>query len=93
MDVIMSKKAKSLHDRLIDDLSKIPYIKFNDRDGKDKVFHITVSSKKIQNIFPKLWDYVNKIPCEFECSFDNICIYKWEDNTWKLHKEYLLKKS
>lgn len=66
---------------------------FNDRDGKDKVFHITVSSKKIQNIFPKLWDYVNKIPCEFECSFDNICIYKWEDNTWKLHKEYLLKKS
>lgn len=90
MDVNMSNEGKELHDRLIDELSKINYINFDKKDGKNKVFHVTISSKKIQKIYNELWDYVNQFPCNFNCNFDNICIYKWEDNTWKLHKEYLL---
>ena len=91
MKVIMSSKAKDVHNKLIEELNTLPYIDFSETDGKDKIFHVTLSSKRIQKIFNSLWEYVNKIPCYFNCSFDNICIYKWEDNTWKLHKEFLLK--
>lgn len=90
MKVLMSDSGKTVHDELIDSLSKIPYLSFTKKDGKDKVFHVTINSKKIQKIFNQLWDYVSIIPCDFICKFDNICIYKWENNTWALHKEYLL---
>ena len=88
MKVLMSKEGQEVHAKLIDNLSKVPYINFDSHDGKDKIFHVTISSKKIQKIFNDLWDYVTTISCDFDCTFDNICIYKWEDNTWKLHKEY-----
>ena len=90
MKVNMSNEGKKLHDKLIDQLNEINYINFNEKDGKNKIFHVTVSSKKIQKIYNELWDYVNQFPCNFHCHFDNICIYIWEDNTWKLYKEYLL---
>ena len=90
MKVLMSNEGQKVHDELIDDLSKIPYINFSSHDGKDKIFHVTISSKKIQKIFKDLWDYVTPIRCDFDCSFDNICIYKWEDNTWKLYREFLI---
>ena len=88
MKVLMSDDGKKVHDELIDSLSKISYINFYSKDGKDKIFHVTISSKKIQNKFSILWDYVNKFSCDFDCLFDNICIYKWENNTWVLHSEY-----
>ena len=88
MEVIMSKEGKKLHDDLFDELNKISYINFGEKDGKDKVFHVTISSKKIQTIFDELWDYVNSIPCDFDCEFDNVSIFKWKNNTWILHKEY-----
>ena len=88
MKVNMSDEAKKLHDKLIDELSKINYINFTEKDGKNKIFHVTVSSKKIQKIYKDLWNYVNQYPFKFHCELDNICIYKWVDNTWKLHKEY-----
>lgn len=90
MKILMGKEGQILHDELIDELSKISYIKFDNNNGKNKIFHVTISSKKIQKIFNELWGYVNKIPCDFNCNFDNICIYKWVDNTWKLYKEYNL---
>lgn len=91
MKVIMSNEGKKIHDELIDTLSSIPYIKFDEKDGKNKIFHVTISSKKIKNIFNKLWNYVNQFPCDFDCDFDNISIYKWYNNSWVLHKEYLFK--
>ena len=91
MDVIMSSQGKKLHDKLIDSLSNIHYVDFSKKDGKDKIFHITISSKKIQKIYDELWNYVNQFPCNYNCYFDNISIYKWQDNTWILHREYLLK--
>ena len=92
MKVFMSKEGQLLHDNLIDAMSNIDYINFDKLDGKNKIFHITISSKKIRKVFNDLLNYVSDIPCDFDCSFDNICIYKWENNTWVLHKEYKLKK-
>jgi 2'-5' RNA ligase len=91
MKVLMSKEGKEVHDKLIDTMGKLPYIDFDKKDGKDKVFHITVSSKRINHVFTDLWEYVNKLSCNFQSEFNNIGIYKWENNTWILHKEYLLK--
>ena len=88
MDVSMSKEAKKIHDRLIDKLEVLPFINFNKKDGKDKVFHVTITSKKLPPKFKDVWEYVNEFNCDYICNFDNIALYKWEDNTWKLHKEY-----
>lgn len=90
MDVDMSKEGKKLHDRLIEEIDKSPYINFTKTDGKDKVFHVTLSSKKLPPIYEEVWNYVNKFECDFECKFDNITIYKWEENTWKIYREFLL---
>lgn len=88
MKVLMSDEGKNIHNELIDDLSKLPYINFNDKDGKDKIFHVTISSKKIQPIFSELWNYVLQYPCDFNCEFDNVAVFKWVDNTWVLYKQF-----
>lgn len=93
MEVNMSREAKKTHDKLIDRLEKISYINFKKHDGKDKVFHITVTSKKLPPKFKDVWDYVNEFNCEYADEFDNVTLYKWEDNTWKVHKEYKFNKT
>lgn len=91
MKVYMSKEAKELHDRLIDNMSQIPYIKFDKKDGKNKTFHVTLASKKLKSKYTEVWEYIQKYPCKFLCDFDNITIYKWEEGAWKLHKEIILR--
>lgn len=88
MKVNMSNDGKKIHDELIDELSKLDCIDFNKKDGKDKIFHVTVSSKKIKNVYNQLWNFITKSSCYYECSFNNICVYQWENNTWILHKEF-----
>lgn len=82
MDMIMSKEAKAVHDRLIDLLESFLYVQCNEKDGKDKKFHITVASKKIEPIYDQLWEYVHRYPCDFDCMFDNISMYRWEKTKW-----------
>lgn len=88
MKVIMSDEGQNIHNKLIDDLSKLPYINFNNKDGKDKIFHVTICSKKIQPIFSELWNYISQYSCNFNCEFNNISIFKWENNTWILFKSF-----
>lgn len=90
MHVNMLQSGKEMHDRLIDTMAQIPYINFDQKDGKDKIFHVTIASKKLQPLYKTVWQYIEQYPCNYDCTFDNISLYKWEDNTWKLHKEYLL---
>ncbi|MEN8076360.1 2'-5' RNA ligase family protein [Clostridioides difficile] len=90
MDIKMSKGGKKVHDELIKEMSKIPYINFSKNDGINKIFHVTLSSKRIQRIYTELWNYITTFPCNYICKFDNVCIYKWINNTWILHKEYNL---
>lgn len=91
MDVKMTQDCRLLHDKLIDELSKISFINFSEKDGRNKKIHVTVASKKINEIFEVLWDYVNKLTCSYNEEFDNVAIYKWHQDTWVLHKEYLFK--
>lgn len=91
MDVKVSPEAKKTHDALIDQLSKIPWINFKSNEGKNKVFHCTIVSKRIQDKFKEIWDYVNKYPCDFDEYFDNISLYIWDKNTWMLLKRYDLR--
>lgn len=91
MKVNMSKEAKAVHDKLIDNMNKISYIDFDKKDGKNKIFHITLSSKKLKPIYAKVWDYVHQYPCEFQGLFDNVTIYRWEEETWKLYREFIFK--
>lgn len=90
MKVLMSSEGKIVHNELIDCLSSIEYINFDSLDGKDKIFHVTVSSKKIKNVFNFILDYVIQFPVDFNCLFDNISVYKWENNTWVLFNSYIL---
>jgi len=90
MNVNMSLGGKTMHDRFIDAMGVVPYVAFDEKDGKDKIFHVTVASKRIQPAFDKIWEYANSKPCDFDCQFDNISIYKWQDNTWVLHRIYQL---
>ncbi|SFC51414.1 2'-5' RNA ligase family protein [Clostridium uliginosum] len=91
MKINMSKEAKTLHDRLIDRMSIVPYIEFEEKDGKDKTFHVTLASKRIKLLYHKVWEYVHQYPCEFQCSFDNVTIYNWNEGTWKLYREFKFK--
>lgn len=92
MKVNMSREAKELHDKLIDVMSSVSYVEFDNKDGKDKIFHLTLASKNLRPIYHKVWEYVQQYPCEFQCSFDNVTIYKWEEGTWKVYKEFKFKK-
>lgn len=92
MKVSMSKEAKALHDKLIDVMSLVPYVEFDKKDGKDKIFHLTLASKNLRPIYHKVWEYIQKYPCEFQCSFNNVTVYKWEEGTWKIYKEFMFKK-
>lgn len=88
MNVDVSLEAKKLHNDLMDELSKISWIKFKPNEGKDKVFHCTIVSKRIQDVFKEIWDYVNEYECEFNIYFDNLSLYKWENDTWNLYKKF-----
>ncbi|WP_238886607.1 2'-5' RNA ligase family protein [Clostridium sp. YIM B02551] len=90
MKVLMPLEGKRMHDRLIEKMIQIPYLDFSKKDGKDKIFHVTVASKNIQSKYNEVWNFVNLTPCEFDCFFDNISIFRWEENTWKLHNEFIL---
>ncbi|OPJ59872.1 2'-5' RNA ligase family protein [Clostridium oryzae] len=89
MNVNMSEEGKKMHDRLIDKMSLVPYIDFTKKDGKDKTFHITLATRMHKPLFNEVFDYVNQYPCKFKCKFDNVSIYKFEDYTWKLYKEFI----
>lgn len=93
MDIKMSSQAKKVHDDFIDELEKVPWIKFKHNEGKNKVFHCTVVSKRIKDRFKEIWDYVNKYTCNFNEYFDNISLYQWKNNTWTLVKKYKLNDS
>ncbi|MGM9986409.1 MAG: 2'-5' RNA ligase family protein [Bacillaceae bacterium] len=92
MDVDMSKEGKGVHDLFITTLANFPYITFLNHDGKDKIFHVTIASKKLRPIYTQVWEYVKEFPFSFQCQFDNIAIYKWGEYKWELIEEFPFKK-
>ncbi|WP_234123702.1 2'-5' RNA ligase family protein [Clostridium hydrogenum] len=90
MPVTLSKEAKEVHDKLIDELKKLDWLEWKRNEGKEKVFHCTIVSKRVKENFKEMMDYVNKYKCNFKCSFDNITLYRWDKNTWVLEENYKL---
>lgn len=88
MEVKMSNEGKAMHDRLIDALDKIEYIKFDQNDGKDKQFHMTIASKNLSRIFDDIWAHVNQYSCIYNCMFDNVTVFKWGERTWEVLQEF-----
>ena len=56
-----------------------------------KIQKLTVSSKKVSFVFDEMWQWINQFNCNYNVLLNNISIYKWQDNTWKLHKRFELK--
>lgn len=88
MNVLMSKEAKEMHDRLIDKMDQLPYINFSENDGKDKDFHVTIASKQIRRFYDRLYEFVNKKPCHFDCMFNNVTIFKWGNRKWDIYRKF-----
>lgn len=88
MNVEVSEEAKQLHDGLIDEITQIPWIEFKKNEGKDRVFHCTILSRRIQDKFNEIWEYVNQYECEFDLYFDNLSLYIWRNNTWEIYKKF-----
>ncbi len=91
MKVIDNKELRDLHKSFIESIDKINYINFGNHEGEEAIFHITIASKKIRDTFNEIWNYVNNSHCSFEAEFNNISIFTWEENTWKLYKKYSFK--
>ncbi|WML35062.1 2'-5' RNA ligase family protein [Clostridium sp. OS1-26] len=88
MDVEVSNEAKQVHDELIDEIAQIPWVEFKKNEGKDRVFHCTILSRRIQDKFNEIWEYVNQYECEFDLYFDNLSLYIWRNNTWEIYKKF-----
>lgn len=87
MDVKVSDEAKQVYDDLIDEISQISWIDFKKNEGKDRVFHCTILSRRIQDKFNEIWEYINQYKCEFDLYFDNLALYIWKNNTWVIYKK------
>ncbi|MHC1682304.1 MAG: 2'-5' RNA ligase family protein [Clostridiaceae bacterium] len=91
MDIEVSEEAKRIHDDLIDEISKISWLEFKKNEGKDRVFHCTILSRRIKDRFHEILDYVKQYNCNFDCYFDNLSLYRWENNTWVMYKKIMFK--
>lgn len=58
MNVNMLKEVKVVYDRLIDKMNILYYIKFENRDGKDKIFYVILVLKRLKLLFYKVWECV-----------------------------------
>lgn len=91
MDIKVSDEAKAVHDELIDEISKIPWLEFKKNEGKDRVFHCTILSRRIKDRFPEIIDFVKQHQCKFDSYFDNLTLYRFENNTWVVYKKFMFK--
>lgn len=91
MNVDISKEGKKVYDELIDELSKISWLKFKNNEGKGKIFHCTIVSRRISDEFDEIWNYVNQYNCNFKNYFDNLILYIWKDNRWVIYKRFNFK--
>lgn len=83
-----SKEAKEVYDELENLLKTLNWLEWKQNELGERVFHVTIVSKKIKEKFNEIWEYVNQIQYNFSIYFDNISIYVWKDNMWVLEKKF-----
>lgn len=90
MNTVFSNQAQENYYKLFDLLITLKWLQWREKEGKEKIFHVTIVSKRIKEKFNEIWEYVNCFSCEFNIYFDNISIYVWENNTWVLYREFII---
>ncbi|GAA0178283.1 2'-5' RNA ligase family protein [Clostridium sediminicola] len=88
MDVKPSLEARLINDRYIEELKKINNLTWQNNELKNKNYHCTIVSRRISTKFIGIWEYVSKQDYCFETKFDNITIMRWNDNGWKIYREF-----
>lgn len=91
MKTIFSKEANGVYNEFYKLLKTLSWLQWKKNEDSQRIFHTTIVSKKIKNKFNEIWEYINEFQCNFHIYFDNISIYIWEENTWRLYKKFLLK--
>lgn len=93
MDIIPAKDAVRVHDEYIDALKSVKWLEWKRNEGKGRVFHCTLVSKLPPEKFQPIWNYVSSLSCDFDNSFDNISILRWEKDRWVTYREINLIKN
>lgn len=89
--VFASDEARQVIGNLLKRLQTIPNISFDKYDNKNKELHITLAkNRETSKSFDDIWKYVSSLnPC-FILPFDNITVFKKEQDKTKIHKVFEL---
>lgn len=90
MDIHPSKKAIMLHENLYMELKTLDFLEWKSNESKNRVFHSTIVSRRIQKKFKDIWQFVNNYTVSFDTYIDNITIMKWDNGCWHIYKKFIL---
>lgn len=87
-----SKKMRDSYNRLIEKINRISWLSMSEFDLRGMKFHSTIAHKNLpEEKFNDIWQYLkNKPKPYFKLDFDNVTILKLVNETWKIHKEFLI---
>ncbi|MCK9345143.1 MAG: 2'-5' RNA ligase family protein [Candidatus Pacebacteria bacterium] len=88
LDVVHSREAEYMHDRLIKKLKAIPFLTWGSHEPIMHL-HITLAKKDIEPKFDKVWEYLKqKETPAFHRSLDNIVLLRKENDAWVVDSQY-----
>src|SRR3989338_6293813 len=86
LKIKFSKESKTMHKRLLKELTKISGVELREFDINFKP-HATIAYGNKKQTFDKIWEYLNKLnKPHFNLKFDNLTILKKPRKFWKIHK-------
>ena len=89
--VFTSNETKQIIGTLFKCLQTIPNISFDKYDDKNKELHITLmKNREITKSFDEVWKYVSFLTPYFILPFDNITIFRKEQDKTRIHKVFEL---
>lgn len=90
--VFASSKTRQAIGNLLKCLQTIPNISFDKYDNKNKELHITLAkNRETSKSFDDIWKYVSSLNPYFILPFDNITMFRKEENKTKVHKVFELR--
>ena len=89
--VFASDETRHIIGNLLKCLQVIPNISFNEYDNENKKLHITLAkNRETSKSFNDVWKYVSSLNSYFILPFDNITVFKKEQDKTKIHKVFEL---
>ena len=79
-------------EKYIKDKKAIPYeIKGFEHFDNRVIYMNVIENKEMRDFHKGFVKAIKEVNCNYNVLLNNISIYKWQDNTWKLHKRFELK--